>query len=213
MKKRALIFGDSYSTFENHIPEGYAVYYSAQESPNTDVRKVEQTWWHRVMAQAELELVLNNSWSGSTVGYTGYDNADTSASSSFIFRLRRLIDEGFFAENRIDTAFVFGGTNDSWADAPLGNAKFEGWEEKDLYQVLPAVCYFLWLLKQTLPEARLYCLINTELKQEISDCMRAACARYGITAVTFEHIDKSCGHPTIRGMQDIADTVLQELAE
>ena len=53
-----LIFGDSYSTFENHIPEGYAVYYSAQESPNTDVRKVEQTWWHRVMAQAGLELVL-----------------------------------------------------------------------------------------------------------------------------------------------------------
>ena len=213
MHKKALVFGDSYSTFEGCVPDGYAIYYFPQSCEYTDVREKEQTWWHRVMAQAGLELVLNNSWSGSTVGYTGYDNADTSASSSFIFRLRRLIDEGFFAENRIDTAFVFGGTNDSWADAPLGNAKFEGWEEKDLYQVLPAVCYFLWLLKQTLPEARLYCLINTELKQEISDCMRAACARYGITAVTFDHIDKTCGHPTIRGMQDIADTVLRALAE
>lgn len=213
MHKKALIFGDSYSTFEGCVPDGYAIYYFPRSCEYTDVREKEQTWWHRVMAQAGLELVLNNSWSGSTVGYTGYDNADTSASSSFIFRLRQLIDEGFFAENRIDTAFVFGGTNDSWADAPLGNAKFEGWEEKDLYQVLPAVCYFLWFLKQTLPEARLYCLINTELKQEISDCMRAACARYGITAVTFDHIDKTCGHPTIRGMQDIADTVLQALAE
>jgi hypothetical protein len=211
--KKALIFGDSYSTFEGCVPDGYAIYYFPRSCEYTDVREKEQTWWHRVMAQAGLELVLNNSWSGSTVGYTGYDNADTSASSSFIFRLRQLIDEGFFAENRIDTAFVFGGTNDSWADAPLGNANFEGWEEKDLYQVLPAVCYFLWLLKQTLPEARLYCLINTELKQEISDCMRAACARYGITAVTFDHIDKTCGHPTIRGMQDIADTVLRALAE
>jgi hypothetical protein len=211
--KKALIFGDSYSTFEGCVPDGYAIYYFPRSCEYTDVREKEQTWWHRVMAQAGLELVLNNSWSGSTVGYTGYDNADTSASSSFIFRLRRLIDEGFFAENRIDTAFVFGGTNDSWADAPLGEPKFENWEESDLYFVLPAVCYFLWLLKQTLPEARLYCLINTELKQEISDCMRAACARYGITAVTFEHIDKSCGHPTIRGMQDIADTVLQALAE
>ena len=213
MHKKALIFGDSYSTFEGCVPDGYAIYYFPRSCEYTDVREKEQTWWHRVMAQAGLELVLNNSWSGSTVGYTGYDNADTSASSSFIFRLRQLIDEGFFAENRIDTAFVFGGTNDSWADAPLGNAKFEGWEEKDLYQVLPAVCYFLWLLKQTLPEAWLYCLINTELKQEISDCMRAACARYGITAVTFDHIDKTCGHPTIRGMQDIADTVLRALAE
>lgn len=213
MHKKALIFGDSYSTFEGCVPDGYAVYYSPRECDYTDVRKVEQTWWHRVMSRTGLELVQNNSWSGSTIGYTGYENADTSTSSSFIFRLRQLIGKGFFDENRIDTVFVFGGTNDSWSDAPLGEPKFENWEESDLYFVLPAVCCFLWLLRQTLPQAKIYCLVNTEIKTEITDCMKAACSRYGITPVEFDHIDINCGHPTIRGMQDIADTVAQTLTE
>ncbi len=213
MHKKALIFGDSYSTFEGCVPDGYAVYYSPRECDYTDVRKVEQTWWHRVMSRTGLELAQNNSWSGSTIGYTGYENADTSTSSSFIFRLRQLIGKGFFDENRIDTVFVFGGTNDSWSDAPLGEPKFENWEESELYFVLPAVCCFLWLLRQTLPQAKIYCLVNTEIKTEITDCMKAACSRYGITPVEFDHIDKTCGHPTIRGMQDIANTVLQTLTE
>ena len=41
--KNILIFGDSYSTFKEYIPNGYAVYY-----PNLDIQKVEQTWWNQV---------------------------------------------------------------------------------------------------------------------------------------------------------------------
>ena len=77
-----LIFGDSHSTFKGHIPAGYAVYYR-EEDGATDVRNVKETWWHQVIAQKELNLVLNNSWSGSTIGYTGYDNTDNSETSSF----------------------------------------------------------------------------------------------------------------------------------
>lgn len=38
--------------------------------------------------------------------------------------------------------------------------------------------------------------------------MRRACQIYGLTAIIFDNIDKKCGHPTIKGMQDIKNTVL-----
>ena len=208
MANNVLIFGDSYSTFENFIPDGYAAYYTKAGHPGTDVRRVEETWWHQVITKADMNLILNNSWSGSTICYTGYNNTDCSQSSSFIYRLRKLIEQGFFEKNKVDTVFVFGGTNDSWADASIGTLKYGNWNEKDLYSVLPAISYFLKTLKDKLPEARIYCLINTELKSEIFEGMREACRIYGITEITFDAIDKECGHPTIKGMQDIKNTVL-----
>ncbi len=208
MKNNTLIFGDSYSTFKSYVPEGYAVYYSENERPETNVTKVSQTWWHQVVTEADLNLVLNNSWSGSTIGYTGYNNTDCSKSSSFIYRLKQLIENGFFDKNKIDTVFVFGGTNDSWSNAPLGEIKYSNLEDSELYYVLPAICYFLNLLKETLPQADIYCLINTDIKPEIASCIKSACEKYRITPITFDSIDKKCGHPTIQGMKNIKDSVL-----
>ncbi len=211
MKNNVLIIGDSYSTFKGYIPEGYEAYYSEEENPETDVRKVEETWWYQVFKEKNLNLVLNNSWSGSTIGYTGYDNEDCSKSSSFIYRFRKLIEYGFFAENEIDTAFVFGGTNDSWCKAPLGEKKYSDWEENDFYSVLPAVCYFLHLVRETLPKATVYCPINTGLHPEIASCLKETCEKNRITPIFFDNIDKRCGHPTIEGMKNIRDAVLKVL--
>ena len=208
MPNNTIIFGDSYSTFQGYIPEGYAVYYSPQGRPETDVTRVEETWWHQVCREAGLNLVQNNSWSGSTIGYTGYGNSDCSHSSSFLYRLRQLKEQGFFTENEIHTVFVFGGTNDSWSDAPLGSSMPENRSEADLFSVLPAIRQFLTELKETLPGASIYCLINTELKPEIGAEMKAACRQLGIRDIAFTHIAKACGHPTIRGMEDIASQVL-----
>lgn len=211
MNDNLLIFGDSYSTFKGFIPKGYDIYYSDSKESATDVRDVAQTWWYQVCKEAELNLVLNNSWSGSTIGYTGYGNSDCSKSSSFIYRLRQLKENGFFEENKIDTVFVFGGTNDSWSNAPLGEFKFENITEADLYCVLPAIFYFLKLLKETLPNAKIYCLINTEIKDEIADCIKKACELYNLIPITFPEIDKAWGHPTIKGMKTIKETVLKAL--
>lgn len=211
MKNNAIILGDSYSTFEGFVPNGYAVWYPENGRPETDVTEVSQTWWHQVIKEANLNLILNNSWSGSTIGYTGYNNSDCSKTSSFIYRLRWLIDNNFFVENKIDKVFVFGGTNDSWSDAPLDEAKYGEWQEEDLYSVLPAVCYLLNLLRETLPQADIYCLINTEMKAPITFCMNQACEKYHITPITFNRIDKRNGHPTIEGMKDIKDAVLKVL--
>lgn len=213
MNNNAIIFGDSYSTFGGFVPEGYAVWYPTNYDDDTALREVSQTWWHQVMAEANLNLVLNNSWSGSTVSYTGYHNVDASESSSFIYRLKQLIEDGFFIRNEIHKVFVFGGTNDSFIDAPLGEMQYSNWQKDDLYCVLPAICYFLHLLRDTLPHAEIYCLINTGLKPEITTCLKEASKKYGAVPITFESIDKTFGHPTAQGMVDIKNTVLKALNE
>ena len=78
MKNNLMIFGDSYSTFEGFIPENYDTYYINNGNSDTDVTNVCETWWHQVITHLNLKLVLNNSWSGSTIGHTGYDNLDCS---------------------------------------------------------------------------------------------------------------------------------------
>ena len=210
-QNNTIIFGDSYSTFRGHIPENYAVYYSETTHPETGVMDVSQTWWRLVCEAANLNLVMNNSWSGSTIGYTGYNNSDCSGTSSFIYRLRQLKENGFFEQNRIDTVFVFGGTNDSWSQAPLGEEKFSNWEENDFYSVLPAISYFLYLLRETLPQAQIYCLVNTDISPAITECMIKSCEKYNITPVTFESIDKQGGHPTSQGMIDISTAGLDSV--
>lgn len=209
--KNVMIFGDSYSTFGGIIPKGYAAYYSEENHPESGVDTADKTWWMQLINETDSNLIMNNSWSGSTIGYTGYNNNDCSQTSSFIYRLRLLKEQGFFEENEINTVFVFGGTNDNWCGAPLGELKFSDWEESDLYSVLPAIPHFFKSLQDTLPDADIYCLINTELKPEITEGMKTACEKLGIKAIKFEYIDKINGHPTYKGMTDIKEQILKAL--
>ena len=81
--KNVLILGDSYSTFAGYIPEGNAVYYSTNERPETDVTKVEQTWWYSLCKEEGFNIVLNESWSGAPFAFWGWYGTDTSKTSSF----------------------------------------------------------------------------------------------------------------------------------
>ncbi len=210
--KNVLIFGDSYSTHKDYIQEKYPFYYCTEgrpEGPDITKMKVEETWWHRVISAMDGKLVLNDSWSGSTIGYIGWGGADGSKSFSFIHRFRKLKEQGFFKKNKINTVFIFGGTNDSWADAPLGENKFENWEEKDLYTALPAISYFINLVKTELRNADVYVIINYGLKREVEDCLRKSAQLFGAKAVDIVGAEKEYGHPTILGMKTISERVLE----
>lgn len=206
-----LIVGDSYSTYEGMIPQGYAVYYSrnGRGDPEFSVTKMnpEDTWWMRLINATGARLIQNNSWSGSTVCYTGY-NGDCSHSSSFIYRYRQLKEQGFFKENRIDTVFVFGGTNDSWANAPLGELKYEDVMEDELFSVLPAFCHFMKTLKEDLPDTRIIFVANCDIKEEIVEGIKSAAEHFGVESVSLSKITKEHGHPNVKGMGEICDQVL-----
>lgn len=213
MTNRFVIFGDSYSTHKDYIPKEYPHYYCdegrAPDQPVTKMR-MQQTWWGQLIERTGACLVLNNSWSGSTIGYTGYVG-DCSSSSSFIYRYRKLVEKGFFAENEIDMILVFGGTNDSWSNAPLGVEQYSDFSESDLYNVLPAICYFMTTLKRDFPNVRLVFIGNCDIKCEILDCMRNAAQKMNVEFVALHDIDKMAGHPTALGMTQICEQVIEKL--
>lgn len=206
-----IVFGDSYSTYSGHIPDGYAVYYSGHRTEQPDVSDVSKTWWHMVISENGARLVQNNSWSGSTIGYTGYGFTDRSETSSFICRFNKLAEEGFFKENKVDSVLVFGATNDSWCQAPVGQLQFSEWTHDSLMFVLPAVCCFLHRIKEELPDAKVYFIVNTMLKNEIHEGILKACGHYGVKPIVLEGIDKVNGHPTEKGMEQIKNQVLMGL--
>ena len=208
-----VIFGDSYSTFAGCIPAGYAPYYSGRRERGPDIESKDQSWWGMLVNETEADLIRNDSWSGSTIGYTGYNNSDTSKTSSFIFRLEKLEKEGFFENNKIDRVFVFGGTNDSWSNAPLGEEMTEGWKREDLYNVLPAVGYFFTKLRQVLPNAKIYGICNCGIKAEVVNAIKNVCAKIDAKPIVLENIDKLNAHPTPLGMIQIKDQVLKEISD
>jgi len=202
-----LIIGDSYSTFHGFIPTDCSPWYVEGGHENTDVTRVEQTWWHMLMHETNSNLVLNTSYSGTTVCNTGYNGSNCSH-ISFIARLEKLIENNFFADKKIDTVFVFGGTNDSWANSPIGELKYRDWSDEELFSVLPAFCYLINRIKTVLPDTRIVSIINTDLKPEIAEGFKTAGREMGIDTVELQNVGKTAGHPNIAGMMDIKEQIL-----
>ena len=123
--------------------------------------------------------------------------------SSFICRMEQHIAAGLFQREKVDTIFVFGLTNDNWSGRPLGEPMYEGFEKKDLYQVLPATAYMIKRLREAAPEARVIWIVNDGFKPEINDVIRESCARFGAEALFLTPVEKEAGHPNVKGMGQI----------
>lgn len=200
--KTISILGDSYSTFEGYLqPDTNAIWYwDNLEAKNTDVHHVRETWWHKFIKENGYRLGVNNSFSGSTISYSGYKGTDGELSDysdrSFITRMKNL--------GNPDIIFVFGGTNDSWAGSPIGEYKYEGWTHEDLFSFRPAMACLLEKMKDYYPNVEIVFLLNDDLKNEIDESVRTICSYYGVKWVEFENIDKINGHPSIEGMKQIS---------
>lgn len=197
--KKVSVLGDSYSTFAGHNPEGYAPFYP---NDRNDVTDVEQTWWSLYIKAMGYELEQNNSWGGTTICGTGYGRMDSSA-SSFNARVDMLGDP--------DIIFIFGGTNDAWAGSPIGEYKWEGWTKEDCKSFRPAYACLLDSLKKKYPDAEIYSILNSELREEINESSREVCKHYGVQLIELYDIEKQNGHPSIKGMQSICNQLLDAI--
>ncbi|MBI9096498.1 MAG: SGNH/GDSL hydrolase family protein [Sphaerochaeta sp.] len=92
------ILGDSISTFEQCNPGENEVFYPKE---GCDVLVKEHTWWHLLIEETKLHLIINESYSGSRISRTG----SRPPSSSFLSHTRQERLSG-------DIIIVFGGTND-----------------------------------------------------------------------------------------------------
>lgn len=202
-RKSVSILGDSYSTFEGYVePSTNEMWYYAKANPgNTDVDHVSKTWWHQFIKDNGYKLEQNNSYSGSTVCYTGYQGNDYSA-RSFISRMDDL--------GCPDILLIFGATNDSWAGSPLGEFNWEGNPaDGDFRSFRPALQYMLEHVTNRYPNTEIVYLINSELSPEVTSSIEEACGRYNVPFLQLHDIDKTAGHPNTKGMKAIADQLTE----
>ena len=194
------ILGDSYSTFIGYVtPDSNFIWYDRAPTPGkTDVSRVGQTWWHKLIKDNGYRLCKNNSFSGATICNTGYGDADYS-DRSFINRLDNL--------GCPDMILIFGGTNDSWAGSPIGEYKYDGWRRADLYNFRPAMAYMLSEISDRYPNVEVYFILNDDLSEEIDESVKEICGHYGVGCIELKSIDKMSGHPSVKGMEQIAQQV------
>ena len=197
--KSVSILGDSYSTFEGFIPEGNYCWYNLNpDEDHTDGEALTQTWWHKFIKENGYKLEKNNSFSGATICNTGYEKADYS-DRSFITRMKDL--------GSPDIIYIFGGTNDSWANSPIGDYKYENQTAEELYSFRPAMSYLLSHMKDYYPNVEIIFMMNTELKPEISESINEICNHYDIPILELKDIHKQSGHPSVAGMSQISEQV------
>ena len=202
VKPSVSILGDSYSTFEGyHEPATNTPwYYEPVRDDRTDLRTVDQTWWHRFIKDNGYKLCRNNSFSGSTVCNRGYDGEDSTA-SSFLTRCRDL--------GNPDVLFIFGGTNDCWAGVPMGDYKYEKQGKGDLYKFRPALAKMMNIITNRYPNVDIYFIINDVLSDEVVESINTVCAHYNVPTIQLHDIDKINMHPSVKGMEQIAEQLKQ----
>lgn len=108
--KTVSFIGDSISTFEGYVPDGYDCFYPKE---GYDITSVDQTWWHQLLTATGMKLHQNCSYSGSTV--TGNSNGNASVGCSSV----RVAD---VAKNGVapDIIMILMGINDFNANVPVG---------------------------------------------------------------------------------------------
>ena len=195
--KKVSILGDSYSTFIGIIPTNYATFYP---NDRNDVTEIGQTWWSLYIKARGHSLEKNDSWGGTTICGTGYGRMDSSR-NNFISRVDSL--------GNPDLIFVFGGTNDDWANSPIGEYQYSDWTKEDCKNFRPALACLIDMLKKRYPNAEICFILNSELKEPVNESMREVCKHYNVKLVELHDIEKQNGHPSINGMKSICEQLLE----
>lgn len=197
--KKVSILGDSYSTFAGANPEGQAPFYPNDKN---DVTEVSQTWWSLYIEAKGYQLECNDSWGGTTICNTSYGGMDATK-ISFNARYDRL--------GNPDIIFVFGGTNDAWANSPIGEYQYADWTDADCKSFRPALACLLDRLQKQYPKATLYAILNSELREEINESTRTVCQHYNVQLIELVDIEKQNGHPSIKGMKSICQQLMDQI--
>ena len=197
--KKVSILGDSYSTYKGIIPSNYSTFYP---DANNDVTSVDQTWWSLYIKAKGYQLEKNDSWGGTTICGTGYGRMDSSR-SNFISRVDSL--------GNPDIIFVFGGTNDAWANSPVGEYQYSDWTKDDCKNFRPALACLLDMLQKRYPKASIYSILNSELREPINESFREICKYYNVQLIELHDIEKQNGHPSVSGMKSICDQLLEAI--
>ena len=205
------VLGDSISTYDvysngcvngNSTLGNNAVYYPLSYGGMT----IDDTWWMQLIARANAILLVNNSWSGSTV--TG-----GVISSGNGARAKNLhCDIGNNAGRTLDIIIVYLGINDF--DAGISIEQFSA-----------EYCGMIGEMSEAYPEAQIYCLnlpyragADSERLTEFNNSISVGCERYDCrlvdvyantwTQINYERYLIDGLHPNSLGMDLITNELI-----
>lgn len=205
--KTVSIVGDSYSAYTGWVPEGYNISYDGTYNGVTSVTKM---WWYKVIKNFNMSLMLNESWSGSTICNTGYNAADATA-TSFLTRITKRYGAKNTLGQKPQVLFILGGLNDTWAKSPLGSAKYSDWTTDDLKTTLGAYSKMINDILLYNPGIEIINFEYAAVSQAIRDGKALICEHFGVKNVPISVVDSWSGHPTTKGMQQIVDQIITAL--
>ena len=216
------VLGDSVSTLERHsIPE-HAAYYTHRNCLETGIFIPSDTWWGQVIDALGGKLMINDSFSGSTVCFHPQYEIQSYGCSQ-----KRTSNLGKYGCSP-DVIMIFMGINDWGKGIPISK------KENNAYCFLASYQKMLDQLKQNYPSAETWCLtlpVSTcsaskdfqfpyryggihieKYCDAIRICAKQAGARLIDLYSNAEPYDTVDGfHPNEIGMQTLANAVLKEL--
>lgn len=196
--KKFAIIGDSISTYQDYIPEGYASFYPY---PTADIHDVNQTWWMQSINRLGGSLFINNSYSGSCVSTEG------SSAATDDTRLSQLK----IGHEQPEVILIYMGSNDC-ASIYVSLDSFQ-----TAYQLMIAklkkLCPHSEIIVCTLPTTLFYSKQNqNDYNQVILDCA----TEHNLKIIHLDELDISnhlvdSAHPLQSGMNLIAHKVVEDI--
>ncbi len=229
-KKFFSILGDSISTFEGYsVPES-AVYYDMEHKLSSGVLTVGDTWWGQVIKHLDGELLVNNSFSGSTVCWHPlYEIPSYSCSDERTASLGR-------GEIHPDVIMVYMGTNDWGFGTRVFHDECCDSDADNPALFLTAYRQMLKKLRTNYPDAEIWCFTlpvsrcsaNPDFSfpycyggrniSEYCEAIRLCAVEYDCRVIdlyngseTYDTLDGF--HPTVRGMKAIAGAIINEVSK
>lgn len=206
---------DSISTLGGYTEPENAAFYDGTVKFDANVFVPEDTWWGQVISHLGGQLLVNNSFSGSTV--TRHPKCMIESYGCSDERTSSLSRDGVHP----DVIFVWLGTND-WG---CGVRPFSS-DEDDLSAFSSAYKRMLEKLKRYYPDADIFCLTlsvnpdkldtqkyplsdySSEIRR-IAEVMSCSVIELEGTLISFDTVDGY--HPNSDGMKAIAKAVITEL--
>ncbi len=217
--------GDSISSYEgwsnnteyNDTIGNNAVFYTPGILP------LEETYWQQLMARGDMELVVNNAWSGSRV-------FATDASAGWDIRCENLHNN---AGRKPDIVVVYFGINDLNGNVPFNtdfsNAFYAQVESEGFMPISFDEAYALMIhkIRKNYPDADVFCctfpdntITASSMNVKYNTVIKNIASHYKANIVDFygTELSKSFGdytidglHPNAEGMDIMTDTILEAM--
>ncbi len=241
--KKLSILGDSISTYQGHSNSTKTNNTLGKNLVwfNSDKMRVADTWWHQIVTDADMSILVNNSWSASTVTDK---RASALGADSCGFNTRPLnLHDNTLNNNpdgkpiNPDIIVVYMGTNDisdgvscntSFGDSLFERVESEGFVPASGASFEESFALMIYKITVAYPDADIFCFNNPLMKggnvtnrTKYNTAMKKIADHYGCALVDlcgselsdFETYTADGTHPTAEGMDIMTDVFAKALID